>query len=167
MIITNSIHDAFLHRTAKVEYSNEIQFAGFLREVEGTDDREILPGMVMKSLGNGIVDLYDGKGTPFGLASVFYARHFGKGGVNQLGDNNEFTVIVGNNTTTVRIAKAALDPAATFAFDADGTVVPVYANAAGRLTSVAAGGVKVANLLTVDADGSITIQLLDPSTVTA
>jgi hypothetical protein len=159
MITVNTVKDAFLHRTAKVEYSNEVQFAGTLKT---PNDKEILPGMVMKHLGNNVVDLYDGTGTPFGLASVFYARTFGNGGVNQLGPNNEFTVIVGGNNTTVRISKEAIATDAAFAFPGTGVAVPVNAGADGKLTSKA--GARVGNLLELD-DDSIVIQLLDPSVI--
>ena len=163
MIQTNSIHDAWLGRTAAVEYDNAIQYAGFLVLPEdGAQRKDILPGMVLKDLGNKKLALYDGKGTPFGLAAVFYAPGYGKGGINQLGESDEFTAIVGNTNTTVRIQKAALDPTASFALSEDGTAVPVYANANGQVASASQTNAIIGKLLEVAANGDIVIQLYAP-----
>lgn len=163
MIQTNSIHDAWLGRTAAIEYDNAIQYAGFLVLPEDkTQRRDILPGMVLKDLGNKKLALYDGTGTPFGLAAVFYAPGYGKGGINQLGESDEFTAIVGNTNTTVRVQKDALDPNASFALSADGTAVPVYANVEGRLSSTSKTNAVVGKLLEVAANGDIVIQLYAP-----
>lgn len=163
MIQTNSIHDAWLGRTAAVEYDNAIQYAGYLVLPEDkTQRKDILPGMVLKDLGNKKLALYDGTGTPFGLASVFYAPGYGKGGINQLGEGDEFTAIVGTTNTTVRIAKDALDPNASFALSTDGTAVPVYANVNGQVSSASSTNAVIGKLLEVNSDGSIVIQLYAP-----
>lgn len=162
MLYTTNTYDAFLGRTAALEYDNAVLYAGTLKEVaEGETRKDILPGMVVKNVGNKVMDLYDGTGTPFGLAAIFVAPGYGKGGINQLGDAGEFTAIVGGNNTTVRIKKEALDPDAAFALKEDGTAVPVYANADGRIS--ATGTAVVGHLLEKSDDGSIVIQLADPA----
>lgn len=161
MMYTTNAHDAFLGRTANIEYDNAIEYAGVLKREEG-DTKDILPGMVVKHVGDKGLALYDGTGTPFGLAAVFVAPNFGRGGINQLGPNGEFTAIVGNNTTTVRIDAGALDPSASFVVKEDGTKVPVYANAEGRISNT--GTAVVGHLLEVAPDNkSIVIQLADPA----
>lgn len=161
MIQTNSIHDAWLGRTAALEYDNAIQYAGYLVQDEA-NKKDILPGMVVKDLGNKKLALYDGTGTPFGLASIFVAPGYGKAGINQLGEGDEFTAIVGNTNTTVRVQKDALDPNASFALSADGTAVPVYANVDGRLASASKTNAVVGKLLEVASNGDIVIQLYAP-----
>jgi len=164
MLFTTNTQDAFRGRTANLEYDNAIQYAGTLRPLKDNETRvDILPGMVVKHLGNKVMDVYDGTGTPFGLASVFVAPNFGKGGLNQLGMNNEFTAIVGTNNTTVRVAKEALDQEANFTVNETGVAVPLYANAKGRITTTKGKANEViGNLLEVDEDGSIVIQLKAP-----
>jgi hypothetical protein len=162
MIFTDNVHDAFLGRTSGLEYDNAIMYAGTLKEpAKGETRKDILPGMVMKHLGNNVFTLYDGTGTPFGLSALFVAPGFGKGGINQLGYANEFTVVVGNNNSTVYIKKEALDPNATFALNATGAAVPVYANADGRISNT--GTAVVGHLLEVHDNGTIKIQLADPA----
>ena len=162
MIFTDNVHDAFIGRTSGLEYDNAIMYAGALKPLaDGETRKDILPGMVMKHLGNNVFDLYDGTGTPFGLSALFAAPGFGRGGINQLGYANEFTVIVGNNNSTVYIKKEALDPNAAFVLDTAGTAVPVYANAEGRISNV--GTAVVGHLLEVHDNGSIKIQLTDPA----
>ena len=161
MMYTTNAHDAFLGRTANIEYDNAIEYAGVLVRDED-DTKDILPGMVVKHVGDKQMTLYDGTGTPFGLAAIFVAPNYGRGGINQLGPNGEFTAIVGNNTTTVRINVDALDQASSFAVKADGTKVPVYANADGRISMT--GTAVVGHLLEVAPDNkSIVIQLADPA----
>ena len=167
MLYTTNTQDAFRGRTAHIEYDNAIQYAGTLRKLEEGETRvDILPGMVVKHIGNKVMDVYDGTGTPFGLASIFVAPGFGKSGLNQLGMNDEFTAIVGTNNTTVRVDKEALDPDASFVLDETGKAVPLYANAKGRITSTAGAPTAViGNLLEVGEDGSIVIQLKAPEVV--
>lgn len=163
MINTTSIHDAWLGRTAAVEYDNAIQYAGFLKkEKEGEPVKDILPGMVVKDLGNKKMALYDGTGTPFGLASVFRAPTYGEKGIDQVGPNGEFTAIVGTTNTTVRIQADALAEDGAFTLPEDGTAVPLYANADGKVTTTANGPV-IGKLLEVGEDGSIVMQLYAPT----
>lgn len=161
MIQTTSIKDAWLTRTAVVEYDNAIQYAGVLVRKPG-DKKDILPGMVVKDLGNKQMALFDGTGTPFGLASVYSAPSFGEKGVNQVGPAGEFTAIVGTNNTTVRISFAALDPEGAYAVKADGTAVPLYAGADGKVTTKASGPV-IGKLLEVNGTDSIVMQLNAPA----
>lgn len=161
MIQTASVSDAWLGRTAAIEYDNAIQYAGVLDL--GEEKKDILPGMVVKNVGNKHMALYDGTGAPFGLASVAFAPTYGKTGLVQVGEDGQFTAIVGGNNTTVRIFKDALDPKASFAVSTNGAAVPVYANAEGRLTSVKGSNPVVGALLETDADGSIVIQLHEPA----
>ena len=92
---------------------------------------------------------------------LYLVPGFGKGGINQLGYANEFTVVVGNNNSTVYIKKEALDPNATFALNDTGAAVPVYANADGRISNT--GTAVVGHLLEVHDNGTIKIQLADPA----
>lgn len=159
MILSNSVNDAWLGRTAAIEYDNAIQYAGVL--VQGETHKDILPGMVMKDLGNKKMALYDGTGTPFGLASLFDAPTYGERGISQVGSNGEFTAIVGTSNTTVRIQKVAVDSKSTFTIQDNGTAVPVYANAEGKVSATKAGN-PIGKLLEV-ADDSIVIQLYSPA----
>lgn len=159
MLFTNNALDAFRGRTAHIEYDNAIQYAGHLTRKTG--DKDILPGMVVKHLGNKEMALFDGTGDPFGLASVFVAPGFGQAGINQLGQNGEFTAIVGTNNTTVRIDAEALDPESTFKTNEDGSIVPLYANNNGRISMT--GTKVIGNLLEVNQDKSIVIQLHAPA----
>lgn len=166
MIQTTSVNDAWLGRTAKIEYDNAIEFAGHLDWDKAANKPDILPGMVVKNLGNGELALYDGTGTPFGLAAIFVAPKYGKRGINQLDESGNFTAIVGNTNTTVRVFNDALAADFVRTFPADGTIVPVYANAEGKLTTTAGDSGVVGALMEFDND-SVVIQLHAPAVKTA
>lgn len=165
MIQTTSVQDAWLGRTAKIEYDNAIEFAGHL-DWEGSDKRDILPGMVVKHLGNGKLALYNGAGTPFGLAAIFVAPNYGKRGINQLDENGNFTAIVGSNNTTVRISNEVLASDFNKKFDVDGVAVPVYSDTYGKLTTTKSSSPAIGVLNEIH-DDSIVIQLFAPAVGTA
>lgn len=163
MIQTTSVSDAWLGRTAKLEYDNAIEFAGHLDWDKAADKPDILPGMVVKSLGNKELALYDGTGTPFGLAAIFVAPKYGKRGINQLDEDGNFTAIVGTNNTTVRVWNDALSTDFKKAFaDDKGTLTPVYAGEDGKLTTKDSGSGVVGVLNEFD-DDSVVIQLYAPT----
>lgn len=165
MIQTTSVQDAWLGRTAKIEYDNAIEFAGHL-DWEGSDKRDILPGMVVKHLGNRKLALYDGTGTPFGLAAIFVAPNYGKRGINQLDENGNFTAIVGDTNTTVRVSNEVLAADFNKTFNADGKAIPVYSDATGKLTTTK-GSAPAIGVLNEVHDNDIVIQLFAPAVETA
>lgn len=164
MIQTSSVHDSWLGRTAHLEYDNCIEFAGHL-DWEKSSKKDIVPGMVVKNLGNKELALYDGTGTPFGLAAIFVAPNYGKRGINQLDETGNFTAIVGTNNSTVRISNDALSTTFDRSFDPTGKAKPVYADNEGKLTTASTSSGIVGYLNEAD-DTSIVLQLAAP-TVTA
>lgn len=165
MIQTTSVQDAWLGRTAKIEYDNAIEFAGHL-DWKGSSKKDILPGMVVKNLGNKNLALYDGNGTPFGLAAIFVAPNYGERGINQLDAEGNFTAIVGNTNTTVRVSNEVLATDFSRTFNADGKAVPVYANADAKLTTTK-GTTPAIGVLNEAYDDSVVIQLFAPAVETA
>lgn len=165
MIQTTNVHDAWLGRTARLEYDNAIEFAGHL-DWDGSGKKDILPGMVVKNLGNKELALYDGKGTPFGLAAIFVAPNYGKRGINQLDADGNFTAIVGNTNTTVRVYNDVLASDFKKSFDADGKAVPIYASNDAKLTTTKGSAPAIGVLNEID-DESIVVQLFAPAVETA
>lgn len=161
MIQTTSVQDSWLGRTARIEYDNAIEFAGHL-DWEKSSKKDILPGMVVKHLGNRELALYDGQGTPFGLAAIFVAPNYGERGINQLDDNGNFTAIVGNTNTTVRVSNEVLSNRFNKTFNNEGKAVPVYAENTGKLTT-SAGDSPAIGILNEVHDDSIVIQLFAPA----
>ncbi|MBQ5548437.1 MAG: hypothetical protein IIT33_06350, partial [Prevotella sp.] len=114
------------------------------------------PGMVMSLVGNRQFKVFDGTGLPIGLSTMYRTPN-----LNEVGENGFFSVAIGGPSTQVTVSKMVLDSSAVFTVPSTGDAAYVYATNTGLLSNT--GTVAVGRLVSVNADGGITFNLMEPA----
>ena len=155
-----SLANVSVHRTLTPLYEKHqaTPIAVFLDPAE-TDD--IYSGMVMQRTAATTVGLYDGTSAaaiPFGLSALDKNAK-----INDLDglDIKPWSVWQGGPDAYFTIKAPAFDDAQSYSVPTNGTRTPLYANAAGQITSVA-NGVIVAELIEVVSASQLIIRLALP-----
>lgn len=160
MPLTNTAAQAWLPKTMNLDIDHANYMYGTLADSSlaqaGSQVQNIYPGMVMSLVGNRQFKVFDGTGLPIGLATMYRTPN-----LNEVGENGFFSVAVGGPSTQVTVSKMVLDSAAVFTVPSTGAAAYVYATNTGLLSNT--GSVAVGRLVSVNADGGITFDLMEPS----
>lgn len=160
MPLTNTAAQAWLPRTMNQDVDHANYMYGTLADSSlaqaGSTVQNIYPGMVMSLVGNRQFKVFDGTGLPIGLATMYRTPN-----LNEVGENGFFSVAVGGPSTQVTVSKMVLDSAAVFTIPSTGAAAYVYATNTGLLSNT--GSVAVGRLVSVNPDGGITFNLMEPS----
>ena len=160
MPLTNTAAQAWLPKTMNLDIDHANYMYGTLADATlaqaGQSVQNIYPGMVMSLVGNRQFKVFDGTGLPIGLATMYRTPN-----LNEVGENSFFSVAVGGPSTQVTVSKMVLDSAAVFTVPTTGAAAYVYATNMGLLSNT--GTVAVGRLVSVNADGGITFDLMEPS----
>lgn len=160
MPLTNTAAQAWLPKTMNLDVDHANYMYGTLADSAlaqaGVQVQNIYPGMVMSLVGNRQFKVFDGTGLPIGLATMYRTPN-----LNEVGENSFFSVVVGGPSTQVTVSKMVLDPSAVFTVPSTGAAAYVYATNTGLLSNT--GSVAVGRLVSVNADGGITFNLMEPS----
>lgn len=164
MPLTNTAAQAWLPKTMNLDIDHANYMYGTLADSSlaqaGTTVQNIYPGMVMSLVGNRQFKVFDGTGLPIGLATMYRTPN-----LNEVGENGFFSVAVGGPSTQVTVSKMVLDSAAVFTVPSTGAAAYVYATNTGLLSNT--GSVAVGRLVSVNADGGITFNLMEPSALSS
>lgn len=160
MPLTRTAAQAWLPKTMNLDVDHANYMYGTLADATlaqaGAQVQNIYPGMVMSLVGDRQFKVFDGTGLPIGLATMYRTPN-----LNEVGENEFFSVAVGGPSTQVTVSKMVLDSAAVFTIPSSGDAAYVYATNTGLLSNT--GTVAVGRLVSVNADGSITFNLMEPS----
>lgn len=160
MPLTNTAAQAWLPKTMNLDIDHANYMYGTLADASvaqaGSQVQNIYPGMVMSLVGNRQFAVYDGTGLPIGLATMYRTPN-----LNEVGENGFFSVAIGGPSTQVTVSKMVLDSSAVFTVPSTGAAAYVYATNTGLLSNT--GSVAVGRLVSVNADGGITFNLMEPS----
>ncbi len=160
MPLTNTAAQAWLPKTMNLDIDHANYMYGTLADSSlaqaGQSVQNIYPGMVMSLVGDRQFAVYDGTGLPIGLATMYRTPN-----LNEVGEDGFFTVAVGGPSTQVTVSKMVLDSSAVFTVPSTGAAAYVYATSTGLLSNT--GTVAVGRLVSVNTDGSITFNLMEPS----
>ena len=160
MPLTNTAAQAWLPKTMNLDIDHANYMYGTLADATlaqaGQTVQNIYPGMVMSLVGNRQFKVFDGTGLPIGLSTMYRTPN-----LNEVGENGFFSVAVGGPSTQVTVSKMVLDSAAVFTVPSTGAAAYVYATNTGLLSNT--GSVAVGRLVSVNADGGITFNLMEPS----
>ena len=160
MPLTNTAAQAWLPRTMNQDVDHANYMYGTLADSSlaqaGSTVQNIYPGMVMSLVGNRQFKVFDGTGLPIGLSTMYRTPN-----LNEVGENGFFSVAVGGPSTQVTVSKMVLDSAAVFTIPSTGAAAYVYATNTGLLSNT--GSVAVGRLVSVNPDGGITFNLMEPS----
>lgn len=160
MPLVNTAAQAWLPKTMNLDIDHANYMYGTLADSAlaqaGSTVQNIYPGMVMSLVGNRQFAVYDGTGLPIGLSTMYRTPN-----LNEVGENEFFSVAVGGPSTQVTVRKMVLDSAAVFTVPSSGAAAYVYATNTGLLSNT--GSVAVGRLVSVNADGGITFNLMEPS----
>lgn len=160
MPLTNTAAQAWLPKTMNLDVDHANYMYGTLADSSlaqaGQSVQNIYPGMVMSLVGNRQFKVFDGTGLPIGLATMYRTPN-----LNEVGEDGFFSVAVGGPSTQVTVSKMVLDSAAVFTVPSTGAAAYVYATNTGLLSNT--GSVAVGRLVSVNADGGITFNLMEPS----
>ena len=159
MPLTNMAAQAWLPKTMNLDIDHANYMYGTLADASlaqaGRSVQNIYPGMVMSLVGNRQFKVFDGTGLPIGLATMYRTPNLNEA------SEGFFSVAVGGPSTQVTVSKMVLDSSAVFTIPSSGAAAYVYATNTGLLSNT--GSVAVGRLVTVNADGSITFNLMEPS----
>ena len=160
MPLVNTAAQAWLPKTMNLDVDHANYMYGTLADATlaqaGQSVQNIYPGMVMSLVGNRQFKVFDGTGLPIGLATMYRTPN-----LNEVGENGFFSVAVGGPSTQVTVSKMVLDSAAVFTVPSTGAAAYVYATNTGLLSNT--GSVAVGRLVSVNPDGGITFNLMEPS----
>lgn len=160
MPLTNTAAQAWLPKTMNLDIDHANYMYGTLADSSlaeaGSTVQNIYPGMVMSLVGDREFAVYDGTGLPIGLATMYRTPN-----LNEVGENGFFSVAVGGPSTQVTVSKMVLDSSAVFTVPSTGAAAYVYATNTGLLSDT--GTVAVGRLVSVNSDGSLTFNLMEPS----
>lgn len=160
MPLTNTAAQAWLPKTMNLDIDHANYMYGTLADASlaqaGQSVQNIYPGMVMSLVGNRQFKVFDGTGLPIGLSTMYRTPN-----LNEVGENGFFSVAVGGPSTQVTVSKMVLDSSAVFTVPSTGAAAYVYATNTGLLSNT--GSVAVGRLVSVNADGGITFDLMEPS----
>ena len=160
MPLTNTAAQAWLPKTMNLDVDHANYMYGTLADSSlaqaGQSVQNIYPGMVMSLVGNRQFKVFDGTGLPIGLSTMYRTPN-----LNEVGENGFFSVAVGGPSTQVTVSKMVLDSSAVFTVPSTGAAAYVYATNTGLLSNT--GSVAVGRLVSVNADGGITFNLMEPS----
>lgn len=176
-MLRTSINNSGITRTLNVLYSTGVAWATTLH-AKWDRKTDILPGRVMTRINDEVVAPLGAKfggisdvtmQEPFGLASLFVAPRLG---IDECRSTDAFAVIVGDNSTLVRIKAPAYDLDGNWTVPTDGSKKLLYTTddahkqGAGYLTTTkgiaAPHNIPVATLISVDkASQSIVVSLID------
>lgn len=160
MPLVNTAAQAWLPKTMNLDIDHANYMYGTLADASlaqaGQSVQNIYPGMVMSLVGNRQFKVFDGTGLPIGLATMYRTPN-----LNEVGENEFFSVAIGGPSTQVTVSKMVLDSSAVFTVPSSGDAAYVYATNAGLLSNT--GTVAVGRLVSVNADGGITFNLMEPS----
>ena len=160
MPLVNTAAQAWLPKTMNLDVDHANYMYGTLADATlaqaGQSVQNIYPGMVMSLVGNRQFKVFDGTGLPIGLATMYRTPN-----LNEVGENGFFSVAVGGPSTQVTVSKMVLDSAAVFTIPSTGAAAYVYATNTGLLSNT--GSVAVGRLVSVNPDGGITFNLMEPA----
>lgn len=160
MPLTNTAAQAWLPKTMNLDIDHANYMYGTLADSSlaqaGAQVQNIYPGMVMSLVGNRQFKVFDGTGLPIGLSTMYRTPN-----LNEVGENGFFSVAIGGPSTQVTVSKMVLDSAAVFTVPSTGAAAYVYATNTGLLSNT--GSVAVGRLVSVNADGGITFNLMEPA----
>lgn len=160
MPLVNTAAQAWLPKTMNLDVDHANYMYGTLADASlaqaGQSVQNIYPGMVMSLVGNRQFKVFDGTGLPIGLATMYRTPN-----LNEVGENGFFSVAVGGPSTQVTVSKMVLDSSAVFTVPSTGAAAYVYATNTGLLSNT--GSVAVGRLVSVNGDGGITFDLMEPS----
>ena len=160
MPLTNTAAQAWLPKTMNLDVDHANYMYGTLADATlaqaGQSVQNIYPGMVMSLVGNRQFKVFDGTGLPIGLSTMYRTPN-----LNEVGENGFFSVAVGGPSTQVTVSKMVLDSSAVFTVPSSGGAAYVYATSTGLLSNT--GTVAVGRLVSVNGDGGITFDLMEPS----
>ena len=160
MPLVNTAAQAWLPKTMNLDIDHANYMYGTLADATlaqaGQSVQNIYPGMVMSLVGNRQFKVFDGTGLPIGLATMYRTPN-----LNEVGENGFFSVAVGGPSTQVTVSKMVLDSAAVFTVPSTGAAAYVYATNTGLLSNT--GSVAVGRLVSVNADGGVTFNLMEPA----
>ena len=160
MPLTNTAAQAWLPKTMNLDIDHANYMYGTLADATlaqaGQSVQNIYPGMVMSLVGNRQFKVFDGTGLPIGLATMYRTPN-----LNEVGENGFFSVAVGGPSTQVTVSKMVLDSSAVFTVPSTGAAAYVYATSTGLLSNT--GSVAVGRLVSVNGDGGITFNLMEPA----
>ncbi|MBQ5557117.1 MAG: hypothetical protein IIT36_00710 [Aeriscardovia sp.] len=160
MPLVNTAAQAWLPKTMNLDIDHANYMYGTLADASlaqaGQSVQNIYPGMVMSLVGNRQFAVYDGTGLPIGLSTMYRTPN-----LNEVGENGFFSVAIGGPSTQVTVSKMVLDSSAVFTVPSTGDAAYVYATSTGLLSNT--GTVAVGRLVSVNADGGITFNLMEPA----
>ena len=160
MPLVNTAAQAWLPKTMNLDIDHAHYMYGTLADATlaqaGQSVQNIYPGMVMSLVGNRQFAVYDGTGLPIGLATMYRTPN-----LNEVGENGFFSVMIGGPSTQVTVSKMILDSSAVFTVPSSGDAAYVYATNTGLLSNT--GAVAVGRLVSVNGDGGITFNLMEPA----
>ena len=160
MPLTNTAAQAWLPKTMNLDIDHANYMYGTLADATlaqaGQTVQNIYPGMVMSLVGNRQFKVFDGTGLPIGLSTMYRTPN-----LNEVGENGFFSVAVGGPSTQVTVSKMVLDSSAVFTVPSTGAAAYVYATNTGLLSNT--GSVAVGRLVSVNPDGGITFNLMEPA----
>lgn len=160
MPLVNTAAQAWLPKTMNLDIDHANYMYGTLADTSlaqaGSTVQNIYPGMVMSLVGNRQFAVYDGTGLPIGLSTMYRTPN-----LNEVGENGFFSVAVGGPSTQVTVSKMILDSSAVFTVPSTGAAAYVYATNTGLLSNT--GSVAVGRLVSVNGDGGITFNLMEPA----
>lgn len=160
MPLVNTAAQAWLPKTMNLDIDHANYMYGTLADASlaqaGQSVQNIYPGMVMSLVGNRQFKVFDGTGLPIGLATMYRTPN-----LNEVGENEFFSVAIGGPSTQVTVSKMVLDSSAVFTVPSSGAAAYVYATNTGLLSNT--GTVAVGRLVSVNGDGGITFNLMEPA----
>lgn len=160
MPLVNTAAQAWLPKTMNLDIDHANYMYGTLADASlaqaGQSVQNIYPGMVMSLVGNRQFKVFDGTGLPIGLSTMYRTPN-----LNEVGENEFFSVAIGGPSTQVTVSKMVLDSSAVFTIPSSGAAAYVYATNTGLLSNT--GTVAVGRLVSVNADGGITFNLMEPA----
>ena len=160
MPLVNTAAQAWLPKTMNLDIDHANYMYGTLADAPqtaaGAQVQNIYPGMVMSLVGNRQFKVFDGTGLPIGLSTMYRTPN-----LNEVGENGFFSVAIGGPSTQVTVSKMVLDSSAVFTVPSTGDAAYVYATNTGLLSNT--GTVAVGRLVSVNADGGITFNLMEPA----
>lgn len=160
MPLVNTAAQAWLPKTMNLDIDHANYMYGTLADASlaqaGQSVQNIYPGMVMSLVGNRQFKVFDGTGLPIGLSTMYRTPN-----LNEVGENKFFSVAIGGPSTQVTVSKMVLDSSAVFTVPSTGAAAYVYATNTGLLSNT--GSVAVGRLVSVNADGGITFNLMEPA----
>lgn len=162
MPLTRTAAQAWLPKTMNLDVDHANYMYGTLADASlaqaGSQVQNIYPGMVMSLVGDRQFKVFDGTGLPIGLSTMYRTPN-----LNEVGENDFFSVAIGGPSTQVTVSKMVLDSSAVFTVPSSGAAAYVYATSTGLLSNT--GTVAVGRLVSVNGDGSITFNLMEPATI--